>query len=211
MNREEAKDLIRNDKDSYGKPKAIMTKIDAIYDEFEAEINNLKSERHQMASGMLSILDSIKLFDNDSLDISEETLSEIFFRKMKAYDIDLNKELGFTHLRPVSIYERKANETTREIGFDIIEIFRHTTGHREKPSKQFGIGSFPQSYFPDEWYCTKVRRLKDNVLIVRDITVTNKGRVIFIRFTGDFVEKKCIISTAAGDYDINELIILKDE
>jgi hypothetical protein len=50
---------------------------------------------------MLSILDTLKLYDNDSLDTSDETLSEMMFRKMKAYNIDLNKELGFTHLKPV--------------------------------------------------------------------------------------------------------------
>lgn len=38
MNREAAKDMFRKDKDSYGKPKAIMKKIDKIYDEFETEI-----------------------------------------------------------------------------------------------------------------------------------------------------------------------------
>lgn len=38
MKREEAKELFRNDKDAYGKPKAIMTKIDKIYDEFESSI-----------------------------------------------------------------------------------------------------------------------------------------------------------------------------
>jgi hypothetical protein len=37
MKREDAKDLIRGDKDSYGKPKSIMTKIDRIYDDFEKE------------------------------------------------------------------------------------------------------------------------------------------------------------------------------
>ena len=35
------------------------------------------------------------------LDLNEETLSEMMFRKMKGYNIDLNKELGFTHLKPV--------------------------------------------------------------------------------------------------------------
>jgi len=54
-----------------------------------------------MASCMLSILDTLKLFDKDSLYMEDETLSEIMFRKMSAYDIDLNKELGFTHLEPV--------------------------------------------------------------------------------------------------------------
>lgn len=61
-----------------------------------------KEKIHNMASCMLSILDSLKLYDNVSLDVSNETLSEIMFRKMKAYKIDLNKELGFTHLKPVS-------------------------------------------------------------------------------------------------------------
>jgi hypothetical protein len=32
--------------------------------------------------------------------VNNETLSEMMFRKMKAYNIDLNKELGFTHLKP---------------------------------------------------------------------------------------------------------------
>lgn len=31
----------------------------------------------------------------------------MMFRKMKAYNIDLNKELGFTHLKPVTKNERK--------------------------------------------------------------------------------------------------------
>ena len=35
MTREEAKDLFRNDKDAYGKPRAIMHKIDQIFDAFE--------------------------------------------------------------------------------------------------------------------------------------------------------------------------------
>lgn len=40
MTREEAKNLFRNDKDSYGKPKAVMSKIDQIYDDFEKEMEN---------------------------------------------------------------------------------------------------------------------------------------------------------------------------
>ena len=67
-----------------------------------------KEEKHiareyinNMASCMLSILDSLKLYDNDSLELGDETLSEMMFRKMKAYNIDLNKELGFTHLKPI--------------------------------------------------------------------------------------------------------------
>jgi hypothetical protein len=52
-----------------------------------------------MAACMLSILDSLELKDTNSL-LGDETLSEMMFRKMKAYEIDLNKELGFTHLKP---------------------------------------------------------------------------------------------------------------
>ena len=62
---------------------------------------NDKDKIHNMASCMLSILDSLKLYDNDSLLLNNETLSEVMFRKMKAYNIDLNKELGFTHLKPI--------------------------------------------------------------------------------------------------------------
>jgi len=63
---------------------------------------NNKEKIHNMASCMLSILDSLKLYDNDSLLLDNETLSEVMFRKMKAYNIDLNKELGFTHLKPIT-------------------------------------------------------------------------------------------------------------
>ena len=37
MTREEAKELFRNDKDVYGKPRHIMKNIDKIYDDFEAQ------------------------------------------------------------------------------------------------------------------------------------------------------------------------------
>ena len=65
-------------------------------------IAGIEHGNHNMASCMLSILDSLKLYDNDSLVLDGETLSEVMFRKMKAYGIDLNKELGFTHLEPVT-------------------------------------------------------------------------------------------------------------
>ena len=63
---------------------------------------------HNMASCMLSILDYLKLQDNckkgseDMLDLNDETLSQMMFRKMKGHGIDLNKELGFEHLKPVT-------------------------------------------------------------------------------------------------------------
>lgn len=63
---------------------------------------NDKDKIHNMASCMLSILDSLKLYDDGVLLLDNETLSEVMFRKMKAYNIDLNKELGFTHLKPIT-------------------------------------------------------------------------------------------------------------
>jgi len=64
-----------------------------------------------MASCMLSILDTLKLYDSNSLELHEEILSEVMFRKMKAYDIDLNEELGFDHLKPVPF---KKEEISKE-------------------------------------------------------------------------------------------------
>jgi hypothetical protein len=58
-------------------------------------------KNEQFASCLLSLYDSLKLYDNNSLEMQDESLSELLFRKMKAYNIDLNKELGFTHLSPV--------------------------------------------------------------------------------------------------------------
>lgn len=78
-----------------------------------------------MASCMLSILDSLMLYDNDSLELGDETLSQVMFRKMDAYNINLNDELGFTHLKPVdskdigeveddSLYNRYENSKTQD-------------------------------------------------------------------------------------------------
>lgn len=60
------------------------------------------SKEKIMAECLLSILDSLKLYDQGILVLGDETLSEIMFRKMRHHKIDLNKELGFTHLEPVT-------------------------------------------------------------------------------------------------------------
>ena len=44
MTRDEAKELFRNDKDAYGKPRSIMHKIDKIFDEFEEELKSKKND-----------------------------------------------------------------------------------------------------------------------------------------------------------------------
>ncbi len=64
--------------------------------------DKIKDKAHNMASCMLSILDTLKLHDKGSLELGDETLSGMMFRKMSAYNIDLNKELGFTHLKPIN-------------------------------------------------------------------------------------------------------------
>ncbi len=68
-----------------------------------------KEKLNNAFSCLLSILDSIKLHDKGVLYEKDETLSQIMFRKMQGYKIDLNKELGFDHLKPVSVEERDEN------------------------------------------------------------------------------------------------------
>jgi hypothetical protein len=66
-----------------------------------------KEKIHKMACCLLEILDYLKLQDKckpgekDMLELNNETLSEMMFRKMKANGIDLNKELSLNHLKPV--------------------------------------------------------------------------------------------------------------
>ena len=50
MTREEAKELFRQDKDTYGKPRKIMTKIDKIYDDFEYRTCNDCKYKHIVSS-----------------------------------------------------------------------------------------------------------------------------------------------------------------
>ena len=56
-----------------------------------------------MTNTLLSIYDYLKLEDlnGDMTKLNNETFTQMMFRKMKSYNIDLNKELGFTHLKPV--------------------------------------------------------------------------------------------------------------
>lgn len=64
-----------------------------------------RTTRYQYASALLSVLDTIKL--NDIEIPGEETLSEAFFRKLGAYDIDLNADLEFSHLKPNTLNDLK--------------------------------------------------------------------------------------------------------
>jgi len=63
-----------------------------------------KNSINNMGQCMLSILDSLKLVDGgDTFQPENESLSGIMFRKMKAYNVDLNKILDFTHLKPTDV------------------------------------------------------------------------------------------------------------
>lgn len=67
----------------------------------EKRLNKVEDKYENSLSSLLSIYDSLKLHDQGNL-YNGETLTETMFRKMSAYDLDLNKELNFTHLRPVT-------------------------------------------------------------------------------------------------------------
>jgi hypothetical protein len=67
---------------------------------------NLYEKYQNTLSALLSIYDSLKLHDNGLLQ-NDETLSETMFRKMKVNNVDLNKELGFTHLKPITQKDEK--------------------------------------------------------------------------------------------------------
>lgn len=56
LTREEAKELFRSDKDGYGKPKAVMTKINAIYDDFNKELDKARKEGYRAAADDCFIL-----------------------------------------------------------------------------------------------------------------------------------------------------------
>lgn len=67
---------------------------------------DIQKKYQNALSALLSIYDSLKLHDKNQLK-NDETLTETMFRKMKAYNVDLNKELGFTHLKPVTKKDQK--------------------------------------------------------------------------------------------------------
>jgi hypothetical protein len=62
MKREEAKDLFRKNKDSYGKPRGIIGKIDLIYDDFESKeteiqrLHKIIKEAEDLIGAMRNVL-----------------------------------------------------------------------------------------------------------------------------------------------------------
>lgn len=76
MNREEAKELFRNDKDAYGKPKAVMAKIDRIYDEFEASTPSVPGKTaEEIFAGSKPLDESMQAVLNKTYEKSLKTTS----------------------------------------------------------------------------------------------------------------------------------------
>jgi hypothetical protein len=82
-----------------------------------------KKKIEALTNALVSIYDSIKLHDLNQLELGIETLSECFFRKLDAYNIDLNKEMGWTHLKPVTLIEQEIEKRKLSEGksFDLDE------------------------------------------------------------------------------------------
>lgn len=71
---------------------------------------DLGDKLNDYRAALVSIYDYLKMVDHDiinnnfeidMLQMNDETLSEMLFRKLKGYNIDLNEELGWNHLEPV--------------------------------------------------------------------------------------------------------------
>lgn len=65
MNREKAKQMFKDDKDAYGKPRAIMAKIDKIFDEFEGEKGDLQSDINNKLSSLKNLISLVDTFLNE--------------------------------------------------------------------------------------------------------------------------------------------------
>ena len=53
MTRKEAKKLFREDTNSYGKPKSIMSKIDKIYDDFESTFKKILEHKFDIDANFI--------------------------------------------------------------------------------------------------------------------------------------------------------------
>ena len=69
MDRKAAKELFKNDRDSYGKPKAIMHKIDQIYDDFEKKIADIESKEYMVRIELMKDAE----FNTEGLSLASKT------------------------------------------------------------------------------------------------------------------------------------------
>lgn len=72
MTREQAKEMFRSDIDAYGKPRAIMSKIDKIYDSFE----NCKP-LHDIKNKMSPIVHLISILERDGTELNNIDLTNV--------------------------------------------------------------------------------------------------------------------------------------
>lgn len=71
ISREQAKELFRNDRDAYGKPRAIMSKIDKIYDSIEEHNNEKLDEFEKIATEYLKIKCMYNVEEHNKVIINE--------------------------------------------------------------------------------------------------------------------------------------------
>ena len=95
MRKEEAKELFRNDKDSYGKPKAVMSKIDKIFDEFEKESRIIPDIRNKLSpiTTLISLIEIGDLSMDDAYILKAIKQCKVSVNYLADKDVyDLNKE-----------------------------------------------------------------------------------------------------------------------
>lgn len=95
------------------------------------------------------------------------------------------------------------------LDYEIEDIYNRNINKREKPPKS-GVGKFPNNYKLDIWECLRVRRLFDDAIFIKEITHTNKGKVLYFKFTSSKTQKSiCLVGTALGEFDIKSLVIVE--
>jgi len=137
----------------------------------------MEREPNKYAQCLLSILDSLKLHDKGSL-WNGETLSETMWRKMEAYGIDLNEELGFTHLSPVKKEESHLLGKTEGSGKIITKDGKYLghdpeTGEREfLDDPIYAIFWKVEMPTPQEAHYRNPEELKEAIFITAKKTIT---------------------------------------
>lgn len=89
MNRDEAKEMFKEDKDSYGKPKAIMSKIDKIFDGFETEKEDLQSDINNKLSPLKNLISLIDTFLNEENPVIKGKLVEIIEKEIEVSEVSI--------------------------------------------------------------------------------------------------------------------------
>jgi len=67
------------------------------------------------------------------------------------------------------------------MNYEIEMLLNIQSGFTEKPQSQTGLLAYPRNYMTNFWNVIRVKRLKDNVIIYKNFTKTDKGDVLFIK------------------------------